>query len=68
VRRTWYLDTPGLDLQRHHYALRVREEEDEGKKRFKVTLKYRAPDRYLSASQDLSSTEKAKHKFEEDIG
>jgi hypothetical protein len=67
VRRTWYLDTPGLDLQRHHYTLRTREEEDEGKKRFKVTLKYRAPDRYLSASQDLSSTEKGKHKFEEDI-
>jgi uncharacterized protein YjbK len=65
-RRTWYLDTPSLDFRRHHYVLRVREE-DGGKKWFKVTLKYRAPDRYLSASQDLSSTKKAQHKFEEDI-
>ena len=67
VRRTWYLDTPGLDFRRRQFVLRVREEEDEGKKEFKVTLKYRAPDRYISASQDLSSTKKGKHKFEEDI-
>lgn len=67
VRRTWYLDTPGLDFRRRHYVLRVRKEEDEGEKEFKVTLKYRAPDRYISASQDLSSTKKGKYKFEEDI-
>lgn len=68
MRRTWYLDTPGLDFRRNQFVLRVREEADaEPEERFKVTLKYRAPDRYISASQDLSSTKKDKHKFEEDI-
>jgi hypothetical protein len=68
-RVTWYLDTPGTELRAHGFVLRVREEEDEDKP-FKVTLKYRDPDRYVAASQDLSCREKIKgddDKFEEDI-
>ena len=68
VRRTWYLDTPGLDFRRRQFVLRVREEVDEPNKKFKATLKYRAPDRYISAGQNLSTTaQKSKTKFEEDI-
>jgi hypothetical protein len=66
LRRTWYLDTPNLDLRCHNFNLRVREEKDE-KKKYKVTLKYRGPDRYLSASQDVSSPEEGETKFEEDV-
>ena len=66
LRRTWYLDTPDLDLRSHNLNLRVREEMDEQKK-YKVTLKYRGPDRYLSAAQDISSPEKGETKFEEDV-
>jgi hypothetical protein len=50
-------------------VLRVRDEFDDDE-RFKVTLKYRAPDRYVAASQDLACREKIKNKddkFEEDI-
>ena len=72
-RTTWYLDTPGYELQRVNVTLRVRDEfeaETEGKKRYKVTLKYRAPDRYTAAGSDLSCSEKIKKddlKFEEDV-
>jgi hypothetical protein len=68
-RTTWYLDTPGTELNRHGFALRVREEQG-AEKRFKVTLKFRGADRYVSACQDLSCREKVKKgddKFEEDI-
>ena len=71
-RLTWYLDTPGTELRKHGFVLRVREELDaeEADERYKITLKYRAPDRYVGASQDLSCREKIKgkdDKFEEDI-
>jgi hypothetical protein len=66
-RKTWYLDTPGTELRKLGYALRARKEFDE-EERFKVTLKYRHPDRYLSACQDLScEVDCKKDKFEEDI-
>jgi hypothetical protein len=68
-RTTRYLDTPGDDLQRVGAILRVRQEISP-KKGFKVTLKYRAPDRYIAAGCDLSCTQDFKeddYKFEEDI-
>lgn len=68
-RTTWYLDTPGYELQRANVTLRVREEQD-AKKRFKVTLKFRAPDRYTAAGCDVRCKEEVKDddlKFEEDI-
>ena len=68
-RTTWYLDTPGYELQRADITLRVREEADPNKP-FKVTLKFRAPDRYTAAGCDLRCTEEVKDddlKFEEDI-
>ncbi len=60
-RTTWFLDTPGI--------LRVREE-PEPKKPFKVTLKFRAPDRYTAAGCDARCEEDvdaADVKFEEDV-
>jgi hypothetical protein len=73
-RTTWYLDTPGYELQRVNVTLRVRDEFEaakaEGKKRYKITLKYRMPDRYTAAGSDLSCSEKIKKddiKFEEDV-
>jgi hypothetical protein len=68
-RTTWYLDTPGFELQRANATLRVRNESGE-KKPFKITLKYRLPDRYTAAGCDLSCTQKIKKddiKFEEDV-
>jgi hypothetical protein len=68
-RTTWYVDTPGYELQRANVTLRVREEQD-AKKKFKVTLKFRAPDRYTAAGCDISCTEQVKAddvKFEEDV-
>jgi len=65
-RITSYLDTPELALRQQGFSLRLRDEtgSDGG---FQVNLKYRASDRYLSASRDLSASEKGKPKFEEDI-
>lgn len=65
-RMAWYLDTPKSELKKHNYILRIREEPDSNK-RFKITLKYRHSDRYLSASKDLTASMRFKHKFEEDI-
>lgn len=65
-RHTSYLDTPELALRQHGYSLRLRRE-DGTEGGFQITLKYRASDRYIAANQDLSSTQKSKHKFEEDI-
>lgn len=62
-RRTSYLDTSDLALRQRGFALRLREEEHG----FQINLKYRDADRYLSAAQDLSSSQHAKTKFEEDI-
>lgn len=76
IRRTWYLDTPELALRRQHYVLRLRDESSQGERKYKLTLKYRAADRYVSASIDMSTTEDAQimygennidTKFEEDI-
>ena len=53
-RTTWFLDTPGFELQRANVILRVREE-PEAKKPFKVTLKFRAPDRYTAAGCDVQN-------------
>lgn len=65
-RQTWYLDTPGLSMSREGFSLRIREQRDDAK--YKITLKYRSGDRYLSAAQDITSTQnKADLKFEEDI-
>ena len=69
-RKTWYLDTDDKDLKQNGIALRVRE--DEGAKsggKYKITLKFRAFDRYVSAASDLSSSQgKLKsRKFEEDV-
>lgn len=63
-RLTSYWDTPDLALRQKGFALRLREEE-EG--RFQINLKYRGPDRYLSACQDLSGPESGEPKFEEDV-
>ena len=68
-RTTWYLDTPGYELQRANVTLRVRDEPD-ANKRFKVTLKFRAPDRYTAAGNDVRCTKEVKKddlKFEEDV-
>lgn len=67
-RQTSYLDTPELALRQQGYSLRLRKE-NKAEDGFQLNLKYRSSDRYISANQDLSSTETSKysHKFEEDI-
>lgn len=67
TRRTCYLDTLAFDLQRAGFTLRVRFEEAQDE--FKISLKHRAPDRYLAASQDVTSRKQKDDelKFEEDI-
>jgi hypothetical protein len=65
-RQTSYLDTPERALHQKGFALRLREEDDD-EQEFQINLKYRASDRYISAAQDLSSTQEGKTKFEEDI-
>ena len=65
-RRTSYLDTLELALHQNGFALRLREESQVNGV-FQLNLKHRAPDRYISAAQDLSSSHGGKTKFEEDI-
>ena len=65
-RKTSYLDTSELALWRQGFTLRLREE-DKAEDGFQINLKYRSPDRYISAAQDLSSSQAGKTKFEEDI-
>lgn len=66
-RQTWYLDTPQQGLRQQSFILRVRKEGKKHKKH-KVTLKYREPDRYLSAAQKMKRKRKGwKKKFEEDV-
>jgi hypothetical protein len=49
--RVWYLDSQRHGLNRNHnFFLRMREEQN----RYDITLKCRHPDRYISASYDLS--------------
>lgn len=68
--RVWYLDTQHHELNRNNnFFLRVREERN----RYDFTLKCRHPDRYISASYDLSNPSNHSglkfkgFKFEEDI-
>jgi hypothetical protein len=68
--RVWYLDTQRHELNRNHnFFLRVREEQNG----YDITLKCRHPDRYISASYDLthpadySGLRFKGFKFEEDI-
>ena len=65
-RLTSYLDTSSLELHRHGFALRLREEA-KAEDGFQINLKYRASDRYISAAQNLSSPQADKLKFEEDV-
>ena len=62
-RHTSYLDTPQFALRQSGFSLRLREEANS----FQINLKYRGADRYISAAQDLSGSQKGKLKFEEDI-
>ena len=62
-RHTSYLDTAQFALRQSGFSLRLREEVNG----FQINLKYRGADRYLSAAQDLSGSQKGKIKFEEDI-
>lgn len=62
-RHTSYLDTPHFALRQNGFSLRLREEADG----FQINLKYRGSDRYISAAQDVSSSQPGKIKFEEDI-
>lgn len=67
-RLTWYLDTPARSLYKNCFVLRVREEEDDGEITYKITLKYRSPDRFISAAQNLDcQLADSKTKFEEDV-
>ena len=63
-RVTSYLDTPGARLRHHGLILRLREETPT---KFNINLKYRSPDRYLAATQEVSSPQAGENKFEEDI-
>lgn len=65
-RLTSYRDTPDLALRQQGFSLRLREAVDASSD-FQINLKYRAPDRYLSARQDMSSSKPDDPKFEEDI-
>jgi uncharacterized protein YjbK len=65
-KRTYYLDTLNFRLKSKNFFLRVREDKESNK--YDITLKCRHPDRYISASYDLtSSMKKSTIKFEEDI-
>jgi hypothetical protein len=69
LRTTWFLDTSGFELQRANIVLRVREEPGADNP-YKVTLKFRAPDRYTAAGCDVRCTQEVKDddvKFEEDV-
>jgi hypothetical protein len=69
IRTTWFLDTSGFELQRANIVLRVREEAGASDP-YKVTLKFRAPDRYTAAGCDVRCTQEIDDddvKFEEDV-
>ena len=60
-----------MDLRRHNFVLRLREELDDNDQidKCKLTLKYRSADRYHVAHQNLTVAHKNSDdpKFEEDI-
>ncbi len=66
-RTTQYLDTEDHSLRRLGWTVRLREESG----KYKLTLKTRNADRYVSSSNDLtgvhSNPKKVETKFEEDI-
>lgn len=66
-RRTWYLDTNAYELyHNNNFLLRIRKKKNSDE--YDLTLKCRHPDRYVSASYDLTSSVKdIEIKFEEDI-
>ncbi len=79
TRQTRYLDTPYRALRASGFVLRAREQVDKAP-RCKLTLKYRAQDRYVSSAQNLSVSKEMRQtiddegepseiewKFEEDI-
>lgn len=67
TRRTWFLDTAKFALfNTNKFIVRLREALTTGE--IETTVKCRHPDRYVSASHDLSSNKKnLQIKFEEDI-
>jgi hypothetical protein len=66
-RRTWFLDTANFALfKSNKFIVRIREALTTGE--IETTVKCRHPDRYISASHDLSSNKRnLQIKFEEDI-
>ncbi|HEU4454720.1 MAG TPA: hypothetical protein VFR81_16750, partial [Longimicrobium sp.] len=65
TRITWYLDTREMGFRQRGFILRVREEKPG---EFELNLKFRGPDRYIAAAQDVSTAVEAKNnKFEEDV-
>jgi len=70
-RQTWYLDTPKHFMNQNGFSLRMRSERNKNKDEYKMTLKYRSPDRFISAAQNLNyigiKRKHSKNKFEEDI-
>lgn len=66
-RSVWYVDSPEHALYQKGAIIRIREKKEDDAREFQVTLRYRSPDRYISAAQSISSPEKGKTKFEEDI-
>lgn len=65
-RRAWFLDTAVSGLGALGWTLRVRKEKDDD---FNLTLKFRSPDRYVSAAQELGASpgHNTEAKFEEDV-
>jgi len=66
-KRTWFVDSAEFDLfKKNKFILRIRQGLRTGE--VETTVKCRHPDRYISASHDLSSVSKSLVvKFEEDI-
>jgi hypothetical protein len=66
-RRTWYLDSNAYELyHNNNFLIRIRKKKNPDE--YDLTLKCRHPDRYVSASYDLTSSVKdIEIKFEEDI-
>jgi hypothetical protein len=65
-RRAWFLDTAVGGFGELGWILRVRKEKDGD---FNLTLKFRSPDRYVSAAQELAASAgpNTELKFEEDV-
>ncbi|HYR09546.1 MAG TPA: hypothetical protein VEQ60_17360 [Longimicrobium sp.] len=65
-RRAWFLDTAVGGFGELGWILRVRKEKESD---FNLTLKFRSPDRYVSAAQELAASagHNTEVKFEEDV-